>query len=348
MWFEDNDPINTPMVGDFNNDGFDDIAYLGWCNTPAYKTFRIHLNNENGAFTTSCFNADLWFEDEGRKNTPISGDFNNDGFTDITYFGKCSNDNLDCWRMHLNNQNGSFMTTSYGNNMWFEGNDETNIPLEGDFNKDGYTDLGYFGKCGNNNSDCWRIHINKSQCRILSMQWLPLNQTGSTIIVNTQNTPNIDLEINNRCGTTTIPIQLPTSSPLNGGFPSITCNNVFSPNNDGYNDFFNLADNTVSANHTPAYNATEFEFLVFNRWGALVAEIFELTSSGFVNETIPNWNGKATKSVTYGWFDRNILGKKNSEAGEPLSEGTYFYVFKLENCNTSMADVCSGDVMILR
>ena len=156
------------------------------------------------------------------------------------------------------------------------------------------------------------------------------------------------MQLENRCGTISIPFQLPSYSPLTGEFPSVLCNNVFTPNNDGHNDFFNLEDSSVSSSHSPAYNANEFELLVYNRWGALVAEIYELTSSGFMNRTIPNWNGNATKSVTYGWFDSKILGKKNSEAGKPLSEGTYFYIFKLKNCNTVMTDICTGNVTLLR
>ena len=153
------DPINTPMVGDFNNDDYDDIAYLGWCGTPQYKAIRIHLNNKNGSFNTTCYKADFWFEGEDVTNIPVCGDFNNDGYSDITYFGKCSNDNLDCWRMHLNNQANAFITTSYGGNMWFQDNNDSNIPMVGDFNNDGYVDIGYFGKCGNSGLNCWRIHF---------------------------------------------------------------------------------------------------------------------------------------------------------------------------------------------
>ena len=40
-------------------------------------------------------------------------------FDDIAYYGKCGNGD-DCWRVHLNNQNGSFSSANYGDGMWFK------------------------------------------------------------------------------------------------------------------------------------------------------------------------------------------------------------------------------------
>ena len=159
MWFEGHDPINRPMSGDFNGDGYSDIAYFGKCSNDNLDCWRVHLNNKNGSFTTTSYGGDMWFEGHDPINRPMSGDFNGDGYSDIAYFGKCSNDNLDCWRVHLNNKNGSFTTTSYGGDMWFEGEGHRNAPMAGDFNGDGYSDIAYFGKCSNDNLDCWRVHL---------------------------------------------------------------------------------------------------------------------------------------------------------------------------------------------
>ena len=67
-------------------------------------------------------------------------------YSDIVYYGKCGEGD-ECWRTHLNDTNGKFTTTSYGSNMWFEGDKPIHTPLAGDFNKDGYTDIAYYGRC---------------------------------------------------------------------------------------------------------------------------------------------------------------------------------------------------------
>jgi len=70
--------------------------------------------------------------------------------------------------------------------------------------------------------------------------------------------------------------------------------NVFSPNGDGINDYFEI----------PVYDfLNEEKIQIFSRWGNLVYEL---------NENNPYWEGK------------NALG-------DALSEGTYFYIFTATN-----------------
>ncbi len=72
--------------------------------------------------------------------------------------------------------------------------------------------------------------------------------------------------------------------------PEYTLPNVFTPNNDGQNDFFIPF---------PYRGVKEIELQVFNRWGQLV---FETTDPDIL------WNGT------------------HKESNEPLSDGVYFYV----------------------
>ena len=157
MWFEGDKPINAPVAGDFNKDGYTDIAYYGKCDD-GKKCWRVHLNDKNGKFTTTSYGDNMWFEGDKPINAPVAGDFNKDGYTDIAYYGKCD-DGKKCWRVHLNDTNGKFTTTSYGGGMWFEGDEPLNAPVAGDFNHDGYTDIAYYGKCGDGEG-CWRVHLN--------------------------------------------------------------------------------------------------------------------------------------------------------------------------------------------
>jgi gliding motility-associated-like protein len=79
---------------------------------------------------------------------------------------------------------------------------------------------------------------------------------------------------------------------------------VFSPNNDGFNDFFHPCDETTSLqvqekNCPPYKNVKDVEMKIFNRWGNLV---FETTNKDI------NWDGK------------------NKDTGKDCAEGVYFYV----------------------
>lgn len=78
--------------------------------------------------------------------------------------------------------------------------------------------------------------------------------------------------------------------------PNIKIPNSFSPNGDGINDYFEIVD----INKFP-----DNELLIFNRWGN---EVYR--SSPYNND----WNGR-------------------NQDGEPLPDGTYFYILKINDSN---------------
>jgi len=101
----------------------------------------------------------MWFRGIKPVHIPLAGDFNNDGYTDIAYYGSCGS-GKECWRVHINNKNGSFSNAGdWGADMWFKNSEFESTPIVGDFNKDGFSDIAYYGKCGNG-TECWRVHIN--------------------------------------------------------------------------------------------------------------------------------------------------------------------------------------------
>lgn len=181
-----------------------------------------------------------------------------------------------------------------------------------------------------------------------SYLWSPGGATTQSIEVPGGSGP-YTVTCRNECGATVSqPITVPPATPLEGGFPNVQCPNVFTPNGDNVNDRWTVLDTTHPSGFTPAYNATEYELEVFDRWGSRVALLNGSTTTGFANNSIPGWDGTATQNAFYSWWQRTFGGRKNTYAGQPVSDGTYFYIFRLRNCTTDWTDVCHGFVTIFR
>ena len=86
--------------------------------------------------------------------------------------------------------------------------------------------------------------------------------------------------------------------------------NVFTPNDDGSNDVFDI----------DIEGETEYDLIIYNRWGT---KVFESTDSK------KDWNGK------------------NKNDGSDCAEGTYYFIFKYALRNGEKGDV-NGTVTLLR
>jgi len=118
------DPTDTPLVGDWNGDSYDEIGY--WCN----GTFSLDTNG-NGFWDGPATDAQFPFGNP--TDTPLVGDWNNDGIDDIGV-----------WRA------GKFYLDLNGNRAWngpaidtmFAFGIPTDQPIIGDWNGDGTDDVG--------------------------------------------------------------------------------------------------------------------------------------------------------------------------------------------------------------
>lgn len=107
---------------------------------------------------------------------------------------------------------------------------------------------------------------------------------------------------------------LPSDTVCTDNCPEYDLPNIFTPNNDGFNDLFQPF---------PSYRFIDsVEFQVFNRWGGLVFE---------TSDPAIDWDGTSMNS------------------GEPIADGTYYYVLKVSAIRLSgiKESATSGYITVL-
>ncbi|NOT61196.1 MAG: hypothetical protein HOP19_13335 [Acidobacteria bacterium] len=200
-------------------------------------------------------------------------------------------------------------------------------------------------------SVCARSYTRTADCACgdatATYLWSPGGATTASIEVQSGSGP-YTVTCRNECAATTSqPIVIPTASILEGGFPNIQCPNIFTPNGDGVNDLWVATDLSQSIGFTPAYNATEYQFEVYDRWGSKIVSLYGATTTGFANQTIPGWDGVANENALYNWW-QHLWGRDDTYAGLPVSDGQYIYVLQMRNCTTGWTEICRGWVTVIR
>jgi hypothetical protein len=138
-------PGARALPGDFNGDGYDDIALTGPSN---WGSIPIALSNGNGTFTllNRCCVANFpgWAGLPGVK--PVAGDFDGDGRQDIALTGAPTWNTIP---IAFSNGDGLF-TVNWSGVASFPGLAATAnaVPVSGDFNGDGRDDIALTGVSG--------------------------------------------------------------------------------------------------------------------------------------------------------------------------------------------------------
>jgi gliding motility-associated-like protein len=103
-------------------------------------------------------------------------------------------------------------------------------------------------------------------------------------------------------------------SAISDSFENIKLANVFTPNNDAYNNCFKIIGFSL--------NCDKGEMLIYNRWGEKLFHTYNLTDC---------WNGRVENS------------------GEPVPSGTYFYIINVtETTNPKSPKTIHGSVNLIR
>lgn len=163
-------------VGDFTEDGKDDIMYRGVCGEAL--CWRVQASNGTSFVTKTGFGDQMFTSDETFRFGFHVGDFDGDGFKDdLVYRGKCGSPGVPCWRVHKSN-GSTFSTHNFGDSAkWFveNGKNESEIYglLIGNFDGDagGKDDIAYLGKCDNSSGRCMRVHLSTGSAFVYQSNW---------------------------------------------------------------------------------------------------------------------------------------------------------------------------------
>ena len=194
-------------VGDFNGDGKDNILYHGKCGSSTL-CWRIHFSNGNAFSSGSNWGrATGLFSTETQTYGLKVGDFNNDGFDDVAYPGKCDSQSgsSNCW-IFEKNTGSRFQTMTSQASWWFtsETADFGGLFVANLDQQEG-DELMYVGKCGRGER-CLRVHrvVNGQIQRPISWtnrMW-PSEETGHFLIQfgDIDGDGDIDMGYRGKCG----------------------------------------------------------------------------------------------------------------------------------------------------
>jgi hypothetical protein len=157
-------------VGDFTQNGKDDIMYFGLCgDNPCWL---VQASQGTSFVNKFGFGDGVFHSDETFRFGFHVGDFDGDGYKDdLVYRGKCGSPGVPCWRVHKSN-GASFSVHNFGDDaIWYGNESEIYGLLIGNFDGDanGRDDIAYLGKCGS--SRCIRVHLSTGSAFVYQSNW---------------------------------------------------------------------------------------------------------------------------------------------------------------------------------
>lgn len=146
--------LHTILSGDYDGDGKTDLAIVDKANGHWYI-----ISSKTGAFFKDAKGVEIWgwkYKNMNSSCIPLSGDYDGDGKADIGFV----NPSTGKWYIKASSTGNDFVFGTVTFNGWkWEGMNTSHIPVEGDFDGDGRTNVAIYGK----NNGVWSIISSQEQ-----------------------------------------------------------------------------------------------------------------------------------------------------------------------------------------
>lgn len=146
--------LHTIVSGDYDGDGKTDLAVVDKANGLWYI-----ISSKTGQFLKNAKGEQIWgwkYNNMNSSSIPLSGDYDGDGKADIGFV----NPSTGKWYIKASSTGKDFVFGTETFNGWQWNNmNSSHIPVEGDFDGDGKTNLAIYNK----NNGAWSIISSQSQ-----------------------------------------------------------------------------------------------------------------------------------------------------------------------------------------
>ncbi|MFR0679204.1 FG-GAP-like repeat-containing protein [Dysgonomonas mossii] len=156
---QENQYANALVVGDYDNDGYQDIMAVGF-REGKRQAYLFRNINGTGQFELKSNIVDGGNFNEVSIGGAVFADLNNDGYLDIILNGKEQNSDNGFSAIYLNKGNGTFTKTTWTDDISSSGKNQAGQTFVGDFNNDGFLDIITTGERTEPDPVGWTVNTN--------------------------------------------------------------------------------------------------------------------------------------------------------------------------------------------
>ena len=123
-------PTDLPLTGDYDGDGRTDLGFYRPSPSLGSAAYFFYRESATGTFRAIDYGTNP-------GDIPLTGDYDGDGKTDWAFYRPSPSNGVAAWFFHVESSTGIARAIDYGTNPG-------DIPLTGDYDGDGKTDLGFY------------------------------------------------------------------------------------------------------------------------------------------------------------------------------------------------------------
>lgn len=174
MWFSGGENDDVPLTGDYDGDGITDFAL--------YKA-RSKANDWGGFFSVWLSESQVWrwFTLGQPGDTPVVADYDGDGVSDFAVYHRYTSPVYDSRLGNLVYGEFQWKSSLYGDMRIFPVGEPDDVPVVGDFDRDGKDDFALYKRRASDNT--WGGWFTVWSSASQAWQWVTMGQPGDLPVI---------------------------------------------------------------------------------------------------------------------------------------------------------------------